>query len=296
MNTRLIGSLLALPCLFFLVPFAFGGEGETKATKETVLASDGLKIVCEVRGKGDTALIFLHGWCGDREYWKNQADAFANDYRVITLDQAGHGESGKDRKSWTVGDLADDVKAVVKTLGLKRVILVGHSMGGPVALAAAKRLPGTVVGVIGVDTIQNVEVKMPEEATKKFLQSFESDFKGTMRGGMNGLLSEKVDPELKKWLSTRAEAQDQKMALGLMRDMMGLDQKANLKDAKVPVRCINSAGGYQFHAPTAVDVNKKYADYNAVLIDEVGHYPMLEKPAEFNQKLKEVLKEFAAKR
>src|SRR5262245_16796776 len=41
-----------------------------------------------------------------------------------------------------------------KTLGLKRVILVGHSMGGPVALAAAKRLPGTVVAVVGVDTLQ----------------------------------------------------------------------------------------------------------------------------------------------
>jgi pimeloyl-ACP methyl ester carboxylesterase len=296
MNTRLTHSLLSIACLWLFVPLALGGEGETKASKETVLASDGLKIVCEVRGKGDTALVFLHGWCGDREYWKNEVDVFAPDYRVVTLDQAGHGESGKDRKSWTVGDLADDVKAVVKTLGLKRVIIVGHSMGGPVGLAAAKRLPGTVVAVIGVDTIQNVEAKMPEDAAKKFLQMFESDFKGTIRGGMDGLLAEKVDPELKKWLSTRAEAQDQKMALGLMRDMQGLDQKSILKDAKVPVRCINSAGGYQFHTPTAVDVNKKYADYKAVFIDEVGHYPMLEKPAEFNQKLKDVLKEFEPKR
>jgi pimeloyl-ACP methyl ester carboxylesterase len=86
------------------------------------------------------------------------------------------------------------------------------------------------------------------------------------------------------------------MALGLMRDMMRLDTKALLKDAKVPVRCINSGGGYQFHTPTAIDINKKYADYNALLIDSVGHYPMLEKPAEFNQKLREVLKEFAANR
>jgi pimeloyl-ACP methyl ester carboxylesterase len=295
MNTRLTRLLVSIPCCLLLVSFAVGGEGETKPAKETVLASDGLKIVCEVRGKGDTALVFLHGWCGDRDYWKNQVDAFAGDYRIVALDQAGHGESGKDRKTWTVGELAEDVKAVAKTLGLKRVILVGHSMGGPVALGAAKRLPGTVVAVIGVDTLQNVEVKMPEEATKKFLESFEADFKGTMRAGMNGLLPEKVDPELKKWISTKAEAQDQKMALGLMRDMIGLDSKALIKDAKVPVRCINSAGGYQFYNPTSVDSNKKYADYKAVLIDEVGHYPMLEKPKEFNQKLQEVLKEFAAK-
>src|SRR5262245_61590705 len=157
MHTRLLGLLLSVPCILLPFSFAVGGDSDSKPTKETVLASDGLKIVCEVRGKGDTSLVFLHGWCGDREYWKNQVDVFAPDYRIVTLDQAGHGESGKDRKNWTVGSLAGDVETVAKELGLKRVILIGHSMGGPVALAAAKRMPGTVVAVIGVDTLQNAE-------------------------------------------------------------------------------------------------------------------------------------------
>jgi pimeloyl-ACP methyl ester carboxylesterase len=80
-----------------------------------------------------------------------------------------------------------------------------------------------------------------------------------------------------------------------MRDLQNQDTTVLLKEAKVPVRCINSAGGFKFHTPTAIDVNKKYADYNAVLIADVGHYPMLEKPEEFNQKLREVLKEFTVK-
>jgi pimeloyl-ACP methyl ester carboxylesterase len=136
----------------------------------------------------------------------------------------------------------------------------------------------------------------PEEVTKKFLQDFETDFKGTMRGGLSGLLAEKTDPDLKNWLLTRAEAQDPKMALALMRDLTGLDTKALLKEAKAPVRCINSSGGFQFFTPTAAAINKKYADFDAIFIDAVGHYPMLEKPAEFNQKLRDVLREFAAKR
>src|SRR5205085_11430618 len=113
----------------------------------------------------------------------------------------------------------------------------------------------------------------------------------TMRAGLAGLVSEKTDAEVKNWLITRAEAQDPKMATALMRDLTALDQKKALREAKVPVRCINSAGGYLFFVPTNVAVQKKYADYAAVTIDEVGHYPMLEKPAEFNQKLREVLKE-----
>jgi pimeloyl-ACP methyl ester carboxylesterase len=294
MNARMRQSLFLI-CCFFSTELALGDEGSAKPSKQTIRAADGVSIFCETRGKGDTALVFLHGWCGDHEYWKHQVDVFAPDYRVVALDQAGHGESGKDRKSWTASSLGGDVESVVKALGLKRVILVGHSMGGPVALLAAKRMPGTVVAVIGVDTLQNAELKMPEEVTKQFLERFEADFKGTLRGGMGMLLHEKTAPELKTWLAARAEAQDQKMAVGLMRDLQGLDNKTLLKEAKVPVRCINSAGGFQFFTPTAIDINKKYADFNAVTIEGVGHYPMLEKSAEFNAKLKEVLKEFARK-
>ncbi len=295
MNFRVTALLFSLAC-YALVPAARAGEGDAKAVQKTVRAEDGVSIVCEVRGKGDIALVFLHGWCGDRAYWKHQADVFAAEYRVVTLDQAGHGESGKDRKVWTVSGLAGNVVSVVKALGLKRVILVGHSMGGPVGLLAAKRMPGTVVAVVGVDTLQNVEFKLPEEVSKKFSDAIAADFKGTMRAGLSGLLAEKTDPELKNWLVTRAEAQDQKMALSLMRDLSGLDLKVLLKEARTPVRCINSGGGFKFFTPTAAAVNKKYADYDAVMIEAVGHYPMLERPAEFNEKLRNVLKEFAAKR
>jgi pimeloyl-ACP methyl ester carboxylesterase len=291
----LAGIVLQIFCFLFLASVAGSEQPDAKAVKKTVRADDGLNLVCEVRGKGDTALIFLHGWCGDRGYWKHQVDTFAEDYRVVTLDQAGHGESGKDRKLWTTNSLAADVEAVAKALGLKRVILVGHSMGGPVALMAAKRMPGTVIAVIGADTLHNAEFETPKEVREKFIGAFEKDFKGTMRQGLAGLVHEKTDAELKRWLVSRAEAQDPNMALGLMRDLSGLDTKKLLREARVPVRCINSAGGFQFFTPTNVEINKKYADFNAVTIEGVGHYPMLEKPAEFNQKLKDVLKEFADK-
>ena len=58
------------------------------------------------------------------------------------------------------------------------------------------------------------------------------------------------------------------------------------------MRCVNSAGGYPFYRSTTVETNRKYADYRAVLIENVGHYPMLEKPAEFNRQLRSVLAEF----
>jgi pimeloyl-ACP methyl ester carboxylesterase len=296
MNTRLFGTLAVAAALQFSA-FVHADEGDAKPTKKTFKPNDGTTIVGEVSGKGDTALLFLHGWCGDRQFWKHQAKPFAADYKVVAIDQAGHGESGKDRKEWTIDSLASDVAAIVKELELKRVILIGHSMGGPIALLAAKKLPGVVVGVIGVDTLQNVEFKMPEEAVDGFLKRFEDDFKGSVgEGFISALVSEKSDPEVKKWLSDRAAAQDQKMAVGLMRNMFKVDQAKALKEAGVSVRCINSAGGFQFHRPTDAEVNKKHGDFDVVTIDDVGHYPMLEKPKEFNEALKKVLDEFAKKK
>jgi pimeloyl-ACP methyl ester carboxylesterase len=128
------------------------------------------------------------------------------------------------------------------------------------------------------------------------MKLFETDFKNAMKVAMPGMLPEKVDPELKKWIATRAEMNDEKMAGALMRNLSDLDLKVLLKEAKVPVRCINSAGGFQFHTPTDIKINKKYADYDAVLMESIGHYPMLERPAEFNEKLRGVLKEFGGKK
>jgi pimeloyl-ACP methyl ester carboxylesterase len=272
-------------------------QRDIKVTRTVVRAPDGLDIVCESRGAGDTALVFLHGWCGDRLWWKHQADAFAKDYRVVTVDQAGHGESGKGRKEWTIDAFAADAQAVVKHLGLKRVILVGHSMGGPVALAAAKRMPGTVVAVVGVDTLHNADFRLPEEEVKARLEFFENDFKGAMRFALGGMLPEDVDPDLKEWLAGRAEKQDPKVAIGIVHQLALLDLRPLLKDAGVPVRCINAAPkAAQFAAPTDADANRKYADFQVVIMEKVGHFPMLERPEEFNAKLRDVLKEFEPRR
>jgi pimeloyl-ACP methyl ester carboxylesterase len=175
------------------------------------------------------------------------------------------------------------------------VILIGHSMGGPVSLAAAPRLSGTLVGIVGVDTLHNAEYEWPEGEANGFLGGLKADFKGTMRAGLKGLLRSDVDPELLESLTAGAESQDPTMAVGLMTDMTKLDEAKLMSAAKVPIRCINSAPTFQFSLPTQIETNKKYADFDAVIMDGVGHYPMLEKPEEFNTRLSEVLKQFAAK-
>ena len=171
-----------------------GGEPDDKPVKKTFRADDGLEIVGEVRGQGDTAFVFLHGWCGDREYWKHQVEVFAADYRIVALDQAGHGESGKGRKAWTTDSLAGDVEAVVRGLCLKRVILVGHSMGGSVRAPRRQADAGHGRRRDRCRYPADAEFKLPEEVRNSILTDVENDFKGTVSETIAGLLRRRRTP------------------------------------------------------------------------------------------------------
>ena len=77
------------------------------------------------------------------------------DYKVVTLDLAGHGKSGKQRTDWSVNGFAEDVNAVIRELDLKKIILIGHSLGAAVNLMAATSYPKPVVGFIAVEFFKN---------------------------------------------------------------------------------------------------------------------------------------------
>jgi sigma-B regulation protein RsbQ len=157
-------------------------------------------------------------------------------------------------------------------------------------------MPGTVVAVVGVETLHDAEFRRDEAATDKFMEPLERDFKGTVRAGSAGMFHADTPAELREWVVSRMEVQDRGAAIALMRDHSGLDRKALLKEARVPVRCINSGAGFPYFKPTAIATNQRYADFEAVILDGVGHYPMLEKPAEFNRSLREVLETLAGRR
>ena len=90
------------------------------------ISSDGVDIHYEVHGEGEPTLVFIHGWSCDRSYWQAQVDYFAKKYQVITIDLAGHGESGTNRSEWNLRNYGTDVVSVVNALQLEKLVLVGH--------------------------------------------------------------------------------------------------------------------------------------------------------------------------
>ncbi len=250
---------------------------------------DGVPIVYDDRGDAVTSVVFIHCWACNRAFWRPHLDALADRYRVVSLDLAGHGASGANRDDWTLDSMAGDVQAVIETLELDRVILVGHSMGGPIALLAAARMPERVIGIVAVDTLHDADFSFPAALADQLAARLEADFYTTMTEAVPTMFPPTADRDVIAWVSSQAVLADRTAAVALIRSFSDFDMAAALAAVEVPIRCINSAPWAHGGMPTAIETNRRYADFDAVIIDGVGHYPMLEDPPTFRAGLRALI-------
>ena len=247
----------------------------------TVQSRDGVDIAATVHSLGQPTVVLVHGWMCDQTYWKTQIPALAEDFGVVTVDLAGHGLSGTDRKSWTIASLGQDAAAVITHLRLTDVIVIGHSTGGRVGLEVARLLPGTV---IGVDDLQDAdEVSDPEENEALFIE-LENDFAAACAGLVRSWFREGADGALVDRIATDICSGPGEIGAALMRDYVAYDLASALQFAGVPIRCVNADKW-----PTNVEANRKYADFDAVILSGFGHFLMQEAPDELNDALIEIV-------
>ena len=124
----------------------------TLASFAAAATVDGVQIHSTTHGKGPKTLIFVHGWTCDESSWAEQVPAFEKDYRVITLDLPGHGQSGAPKDAaLSMALFARAIEAVRAEARVDKVVLIGHSMGVPVIRQYARMFPTHVAGLVPVD-------------------------------------------------------------------------------------------------------------------------------------------------
>jgi pimeloyl-ACP methyl ester carboxylesterase len=300
--------LMILP-LVFLLCFTFGcqkqaeevaeepavdtaeKEAEPTITVDNAVSADGVSIAYEVRGEGEPALVFVHGWCCDRSYWNEQLPHFAQKHKVVAIDLAGHGESGLDRKEWTMGAFGEDVVAVVNKLNLDQIVLVGHSMGGFVILEAARRMPQLVIGLVGVDTLQNFEDKFAQEQIDDMFTPLRSNFAEGTRNFVRTMFTPTSDSALVEKIASDMSSAPQDVGLGALEgyvDFQNNEIIRVLQEVQAPIVCINSD-----KYPTNAEANQQYASsFKAMIMSGVGHFNMIEDPETFNRLLEHTIQEF----
>ncbi len=276
-----------------LLTTLLAGCAQQKSGPGVVAAPDDVDVAYDVRGHGQPALVFIHCWSCNRNFWKHQLDAFAEDHRVVALDLPGHGRSGANRTEWTIDGLGADVAAVANHLRLKRMILIGHSMGGPVALAAARRMPDRVLGIVAVDTLHDADFAFPQAAAEAWAAQAEADFSGTLDTAVHSMFPKDADRETVQWVIDEARQTDPAAAVALIRDFYRVDLPTSFEAANVPIRAVFAKPWGPGAMQPNIEANRKYADFDAVMMEGVGHYLQLEKPDEFNAHLRRFINELA---
>jgi pimeloyl-ACP methyl ester carboxylesterase len=255
-----------------------------------VLSADGIPIHYKLYGKGDVSLVFVHDWCTNMTYWDKQIPSFGVNYKVVTLDLAGHGKSGQDRTAWTMETFGADVAAVVDKLDLKQVVLIGHGMGGPVILEAARLIPSRAIGLVGADSFTDLYMDALNEAQIELsLQPWQEDYQFQMREFVRlSYFSPKSDHDMMKEIIFDMVKTPQEVALGALVELMRYEGTDSLKEVQISVKCIQTDHTSSSFEITEANAKSIWVDY----MEGLGHFIMLEDSLAFNRLLAGYISEF----
>ena len=288
--TALVAALLVFACSKqepAPPPAAHTGEKKSdpqEGAPRIAVAPDGIHVQYRVYGSGEPALVLIHGWSCDSNYWREQIPEFKKKYTIVTVDLAGHGGTDGNRADWTMARFGQDVATALAAIPNNQLVLVGHSMGGPVAIEAARLLKSRVIGIIGVDTFKTIGMPVPSKAqVDAAVKPFEADFIGHTRS----LVSETffapgADQALAGKIAYDMSLSSPKVAIPSLRAALEYDFTGPLKDVSVPIVAINSDLGEPLNEAR---IRKVLPKFHAVTLAGDGHFLMMEDPKRFNPAL-----------
>lgn len=293
MSRAIVCVLLCVICLWISAcasnrsPGAVDDDGWS-----TVSALDGVAVGYRVAGAGhgDPTIVFVHGFGGDASVFEAAIAHMAARFRVIAIDLPGHGRSGAGRVNWTMEAYGEDVRAVCDAEGAQRIVLVGHSMGGPVILEAAQALFGRVLALVPVETFHDVDRRPDDAQIERILDSWRRDFAGSADAMVRGSFHQPIrDPALVERVAAKVRALDPDVGLALLDAMFRYDPTPVLDATTLPIRALNSGD-----RTTDVAAGRRHARrFDVRTMPAVGHYPMLEDPEVFVALLDAAMDELA---
>jgi len=183
----------------------------------TTNSADGNLISYGISGTGQTTLFFIHGWTCNHTFWKHQLESFSDRYKIVWLDLAGHGLSESDRENYSIKSFAEDVITVVNAVGDNNIVLIGHSLGGAIAIEAAKVLDEKLLDIVAVDTFYTpFPYPDSEQGIKELMQPFKDNYSDTLNGLVRSLFSDEVDPKLIESILMQMSSVDKQISISTL--------------------------------------------------------------------------------
>jgi len=247
---------------------------------QSIAGPAGAIYVDDGGGTEGMPVLFLHAFAGDSSQWDDQLSHLRHHRRAIAIDLRGHGKSaGPKDMDYRVEAFVTDLETVVDKLKLPRFVLVGHSLGGAVAIKYAGAHPDRVAGLVVV----GAPGRVPAEQSQKILGAIQANYDETMKGYWEKLLTG-AQPRVRTQVLERMDNVQREPALAIMKALFANDPLPSLDRYKGPKLIVYTDSG-----DTPNDLQNARPDIAHVKMEGTSHWPHLDKPAVFNAALDEFL-------
>ena len=270
--SRALVAIMAFAIAATTTALAFDGESQYAKL-------DGARIHYKSYGKGKDALVLIHGWGSNLTFWRDQIPELAKRNRVIALDLPGHGESDKPQIAYNMDLFANAIDAVMRDAKVERAVVVGHSMGTPVARQFYRKYPQKTLGIVIVDG--GLRLFGTKEMREQFLGMFRGpnykDAGAQMFAQMMPTLATADQERVKtSFLNTPQHV--------LVSAMESMSQESLYGPDKINVPVLAVLAKSPFWPPDTEEfLHSLSPDLELHWFEGVSHFLMMEKPKEFNE-------------
>lgn len=241
-----------------------------------------------VKGDGQP-LVFCHGFTTTGRFWREQLEPFSRTHRVVVVNLPGHGPSARpEGRAYTIDEFADDIARVFDTLALREAVLVGLSMGGTIAQRFAMKHPKRIVGLVLVGATPHG--LGPDVQVDNVLAAI--DELGVAQASQR-VIERSFGPRASRDLVEFAKREVIQTPEFVARRAIASLNESDTRDAlgRIAVPALVICGREDRITPPAESQELAEGIPNArlVLLDDAGHFPMLEAPEAFNAELRQFI-------
>ncbi|MCA1741260.1 MAG: alpha/beta hydrolase [Bacteroidales bacterium] len=241
---------------------------------------DGLKVSYRVTGAG-RPIFLLHGYLEAGEVWEPLTDKLSGDFRIVIVDLPGHGDSGVKGEIHTMEFLARAVRAVLSDAGESRVLMIGHSLGGYVALAFAELFPELLAGYVlfsshpHADTPEAIAKRNREIAVVKAgKKNIMYPANISMMYAKNNLRSMSGELKRSKMIASRISGEG---IIAMLNGMISRPSRQSLVESgRVPLLWILGREDLYFSPEKAIRDTRLPQNAEAVILENSGHLGFIE--------------------
>jgi pimeloyl-ACP methyl ester carboxylesterase len=276
---------LAIVGLAFVLagaPAAPAQDVSTSAVKSHYAKLDGARIHYQSYGKGREALVLIHGWTCNLDYWRDQVPDFAKRNRVLAVDLPGHGRSDKPEIAYSMDLFARAIDAVMRDAKVERAVLVGHSMGTPIARQFYRKYPQKTLAIVIVDG--GLRPFGDKKLRDGFVAAFRApNYRESATRMFAGMAGPNLPAETQERIKTSFLNTPQHVLVSAMEGMN--DESIYGPDKiNVPVLAILAKSPF-WPADTEQFFRSIAPNLDFDMWEGVGHFLMMEKPKQFNEEV-----------